>query len=247
VTSCLTRSRHAQAGEYDIATTLLPNVQIGRHLPSILAGLPAILRKRPVYSYVVTTAKLRHSGFVQTGSGPNLLGGAITLCSCKHKDRCSAPKYEGPNASDPWKGIWIAGICSITQHRPNALFYLMLVERTFASQYAAWYSRGAIPNKYAKAAHLSPLGDLYKPNSRHIHNRLDPQDYVASIAGHKHDEKWRKKDIAAQYYGRPHTLLVGDQHQSYAWSRPTQVLKKSFAPAHHRYFRTLSDFVALFP
>ena len=246
MTNCLTHSRRPQAGEYDIATTPLSNIQIGRNLSSILPGLPALLRKRPVYSYVVTTAKLRHGSFVQTGSGPNLLGGAITLCSCKHKDRCSAPKYEGPDASDPWKGIWIAGICSIEEHQPNALFYLMLVAQTFDSQCKAWNSRKVIPNKLAKAAHLSRVGDLYQPKTRQIRNEHDPAEYKPSAPNHKHDEEWREKDIGACFYGRFHTLLVGDAGHCYAWAQPTEVMRTSFAPKHHKFFKTLSAFRSQF-
>ena len=122
----------------------------------------------------------------------------------------------------------------------------MLAAKTFGSQREVWGSRGFIPNKYAKAAHLSRLGDLYQPNARRVHDEHDPAAYKPWIKDHKHDEEWRGKDIAARYYDRFHRLLIGDRHYCYAWAKPTEVMRRSFAPKHHLFFKTLNDFTARF-
>lgn len=109
-------------------------------LQTLRSAIPAELQSRAVYSYVIKTVNNVAGRFVQTGSAPNFQGGVITLCTCKHKDRAYAPRSgcRGPDKSEPWKGIWLAGICGPAAFSPRGLVYLMLVEQVFDSHADAW-------------------------------------------------------------------------------------------------------------
>ena len=82
--------------------------------------IPNALQQSPVYAYILTSVKVRQGQFVQDGSGPNFQGGYISLCTCKHKDRASAPPRDCrgiANPDDPWEGVWVAGLCSLKEAR----------------------------------------------------------------------------------------------------------------------------------
>jgi hypothetical protein len=158
-------------------------------------------------------------------------------------DRASRPKFTFPDTADPWKAVWVAGLCSSTQCKPNALFYLMLVGQTATSHAALWR---LLPEAEAKSAHRHPHGDVYEPKSAADRDSHEPSDYKPSHPDHVHKEKSRQKDIDKTYWDRYPTLLVGDPKQSYLWQRPVLRLRDPWGTAHHRFYRTLEEFLGKF-
>ncbi len=168
------------------------------------------------YRYVVKTIKARNGRLVQTGSAPNFQGGLVTLCTCKHWMRT----FMSP---DDWRGKWIAGFTGVRPGQGhNRLFFLMAVARAFESHAELWFS-DAIPAeaKRAKAAHLSRLGDVYKPRTRDG-NPFDPGHYVPPGKDHNHCESgdWLDDICFVGCSGRAPALLVGDSERSFLWNLP---------------------------
>lgn len=220
-------------------------------LPELKRKTPAKLLGRPAYIYVVTTAELLPNGaFKQTGSAPNFNGGRITLCTCKHKDRSSPPPLncQGPNLQDPWQSVWVGGICSATVLRPRSLFYLMLIEQTYASHQALW---SALGGPRAKSAFRNPIGDVYEPVASTAANPWSQSSYQPHLKAHVHDKTARKYDIEQTFYSsaRHPRLFLGDKRRSYVWSSSTIALQPSadrdWKTAHHRFYEHLSDFLAM--
>lgn len=217
-------------------------------LPILRRNIPAKLQQRPVYVYVLTTVKVRNGSFVQTGSAPNFQGSYISLCTCKHKDRASAPRSgcRGPDEADPWKGIWVAGLCSRTESRPRGLFYLMLVGQTFASHAECWRGLGG-PS--AKSAHRDPFGDIYEPLVQADSAPWSERSYKPHLAEHCHNSRARKYDIVTSHYNRHPQLLVGDPKQSFLWSEPrvtlTTAADSHWKSAHHRFYPQLEDLLSI--
>jgi len=164
------------------------------------------------------------------------------------KDRASPPpeRSRGPDGDDPWKGIWFAGLCSSTQLRPRALFYMMLVGETCGNHAAAWES---LRSPSAKSAHRDPFGDIYEPLKLPCQQPWRSSSYKAHLPGHAHDAKGRDYDIERSFHGRHPHLLVGDPRHSYLWSRPTIALQArvdvDWTSAHHRFYAHLSEFLLL--
>jgi hypothetical protein len=223
---------------------------------AINLSLPAIEKRvasyidRPLYAYIVTTVKNRNGRLAQTGSAPNFQGSRITLCTCKHKDRVSPPPdgYRGPGAASPWKGVWVAGLCSPSQFRPRALFYLMLVEQVCDSHAAAW---AALGKPLKKSAHRDFFGDIYEPLSAAGSAPYCASSYAGrSAQGHVHGSADRKKDIETMYYGRRPKLLIGEPRQSYLWEAPLLRLitieDRGWSSAHHGFYKTLGEFLKTF-
>ena len=227
---------------------------LARLLDSPLASLrrviPTRLKERPVYVYVVTSVRVQADAFVQKGSAPNFQGGLISLCTCKHKDRASPPRIDcrGPNAEDPWKEVWVAGVCSPSQARPRALFYLMLVERTFANHAACWKGLG---HPSEKSAHRHPFGDVYEPRPGAVDSPWSEASYKDYLPGHCHEREGRRNDIEVGYYAmkRHPQLLVGDPEQSFLWSAPriklTADADTRWTTAHHHFYAKLLSFLSM--
>jgi hypothetical protein len=57
--------------------------------PPALRGGAATCTGSPVYSYVLTTARVEGETFAQYGSAPNIQDGLVTLCTHKHQMRTS--------------------------------------------------------------------------------------------------------------------------------------------------------------
>ena len=222
--------------------------QINQSFSRLNTRIGSELLNRSVYSYIVTTAIIQGSEFWQAGSAPNFQGGRITLCTCKHKDRASPPpkRSRGPSVDDPWRGIWVAGLCSSTQRRPRALFYMMLVGETCGHHAAAWELLHSPPTK---SAHRNPFGDIYEPLMLSCRQPWRSSSYKAHLPGHAHDARERDYDIEGSFYGRHPHLLIGDPRHSYLWSKPTIALQprvdEEWTSAHHRFYAHLGDFLAL--
>jgi hypothetical protein len=174
-----------------------------------------------VLAYVVRTCKPKLDGagasvvLEHTGSGPNMAGGRITLCTCKHLMRTS-PVFRG---DDLQSNIWIAGFSSSSVDGKNWLYYLMKVDQKFDSQREIYgYLKKAIPDVLKKKlATKNERGDIFEPtNSRS--KQFDPDDYKNPHKNHCHIEgdKW-KRDIDCQYHGRRPGMLLGDEVNSYCY------------------------------
>jgi hypothetical protein len=178
-----------------------------------------------VYAYIMSSVVLDGDKLLQTGSGPNLQGGYITLCTCKHRMRTSLPRNE-------WLGKWVAGFTSVECGGRHWLFYLAKVEEARESQSELWHS-GELPKetRRAKSARYSRLGDLYEPKSElDSVGRFDPDQYHMPITRHSHhkhacDNNWRfdidysRKKLKVKPKRHP-SLLVGDPEFSFIWRKP---------------------------
>ena len=176
-----------------------------------------------VLTYVVRTCQAVHAGAASrspllqhVGSGPNLDGGRITLCTCKHKMRTS-PVFDD---DDLKSRIWIAGFSSSRGGQENWLFYLMKIGGVFASQRDIYQElkkadRNVLANKLASK---NVLGDIFEPINP-CRNPLNPDDYKKPHPEHRHrlDDLWRS-DIKSEYCGRNPKMLLGDKKASYCYS-----------------------------
>lgn len=168
-----------------------------------------------VYSYVVATVKNRGGKLRQAGSGPNIQGGLISLCTCKRYMRTFMDPQD-------WVGKWIAGFTTLEAgDRRNVLFYLMKVERAFCSYFDLWADpKISEETKNARAADRHILGDLYRPKNS-LGDPFDFHSYVPPIAGHVHGGAiWHDDIHTTGCSGRQAALLIGDPEQSYLWERP---------------------------
>ncbi len=181
--TCQTRCTNTERGHQPFPMTMN-----GRNTNIPLIKLRScVVGEATVYCYIVASIHRQGEEFVQRGSGPNFQGDLITLCTCKHRMRTFL-------APEEWSGIWIAGFTSRpTGGKANYLFYLMQVAHAFESQRELWFSRDILPAaKQAKAAHLDPFGDLYKPRSRKI-DRWDPAGYLSPTRNHPHAGDWARR------------------------------------------------------
>lgn len=173
-----------------------------------------------VYCYVLTTVKDAGGEFAQVGTAPNFQGGLVTLCTCKGQMRAGRDVHA-------WEvgDIWIAGVAGAEAGPLGAghLFYLMRVERAFASHRDLWTWLVAHAPKAAraKAADKHPLGDVYRPRDPDG-DPYDPADYVPPCRDYRHagGEAWHEDVNYQSTYGRRPALLVGDPRNSFLWSEP---------------------------
>jgi hypothetical protein len=133
-----------------------------------------------------------------------------------------------------WRGKWVAGFTGITEYqRKNFLVYLMQVSEAFESHYDLWFSESVFPEtKWAKAAHLNPFGDVYKPKRIGI-DPYEMENYEGPCEGHSHFEGWcRDVKYDKGYRGHSAPLLVGSEQGSFLWDIPriwySQQLPRSF-------------------
>lgn len=172
-------------------------------------------RAERLYSYIIRTIKVEDGRFVQHGSAPNLQGGYVTLCTCKHHMRTF-------QSCNEWPGTWIAGFAGkrAPGERPY-LVYLMQVGWAFESHRDLWLCNELpMTMKQAKAAQHDPLGDLFEPISAD-EDPFDPASYYPPGRGHSHgcNQEWYK-DIAYVGCGsRRAALLVGHPERTFVWTR----------------------------
>lgn len=195
------------------------------------------------YAYTMTSVRSIDGTMQQCGSGPNIQGGYITLCTCKRLMRT----FREPR---DWIGAWIIGISGAGAGVDHAVFYMMKVQAAFESHYDLWHS-DLIPadTKQAKSASKHRLGDLYEPKGKNL-NPFDPGSYIEPIAKHSHrkdknQQEWHR-DI--RYEGwqtkRPAALLVGDPKLSFIWETP--LIYPRFQNPPRLKGLTLNEFAELF-
>jgi hypothetical protein len=208
------------------ASTQLPDgsapVSLGIDLS--LADLRARVAKvppSPAYVYVIRTVGLDSQRlFRQRGTAPNMEGGLITLCTCKHHLRT----YRTPQE---WVGLWIAGFArSALSPMGNPLVYLMRVGQAAESHLDLWRS---LPDavREAKAADRHLLGDIYRPReAAGPGDALDPSSYQPPCDRHSHaaDGEWHK-DICYVARGKRAALLAGEAGLSFLFRSPSIILK----------------------
>jgi len=171
-----------------------------------------------IYCYIVKSVKNKNSFLQQQGCGPNWQGGLITLCTCKHFMRTFLDL-------ESWKGTWIAGFTTADAgNGSNAIVYLMRVEKAFDSHHDMWY---ALPNetRWAKDAHRkgNVFGDIYRPKSKLTDDKKFSADsYYEPCDSHAHgqDNGWHN-DLDYSHYKRHAALLLGEEKNSFLWSKPT--------------------------
>lgn len=192
----------------------------------------------PVYYYIIKSVALENNKFVQKGSGPNFEGGVITLCTCKHYMRTFS-KID--------QGIWIAGITSknIGSKFENYIFYFARIKRTFNSQYELWkyFKKNDSNTIQVKSSVNNPLGDIYIPKNKSIHDEYNPNEYNNPIKGHSHQNTW-SDDIKVRYK-KPSKLLVFDPELSFVWNNPIVKLKPHKLTQGQRRKNTISEFLKM--
>jgi hypothetical protein len=178
-----------------------------------------------VYPYVVASVRQGPDGrFRQTGCSPNIQGGVITLCNCKHQMRTYAAFHEAA-------GVWIAGLTGgrLTRRHRRYLFYLMFA-RPVQSQAEMWRD---LPQECrdAKAATTDRFGEIYPPRLEGLvgQEAFDPGNYMPPMAGHVHSHNWQR-DLTYATGGRHPALMLGDATLSFIWSRPRRRLRESSSP-----------------
>lgn len=181
-----------------------------------------------VHYYIITTIKFEDGNFRQTGSGPNLEGDLITLCTCKHKMR----------AGNMEKGDWIAGMVSRNKTKikekeaRNCLFYLIRIKELFDHQFDLQnYLQQEYPNSLIKKyATINKLGDIFLMKNSN-EDYYDVKNFVTP-KGHCHyeDGVWHKdiEQYEYKYKKSPHKLVVADINHSYVWNIPKIGLKKKY-------------------
>lgn len=184
-----------------------------------------------VYFYVIATLENNNGKFEQTGCGPNIQGGFISLCTCKHPMRSL---FE----PEDWVGKWVAGFSGVgAGHGRNGLFYLMKVKYAYASQYEFWNATEIpLATKEAKSAQKYRYGDLFEPQGAEIKNKYSWEGYQPPCEDHVHSkvEDW-VKDIAYQgRSGKRPALLVGDPEASFIWDHPMYFLDASIGRGHRK-------------
>lgn len=158
-----------------------------------------------VYVYVVATTEIKNNQIFQTGTGPNIEGGLITLTNCKHKMRCEM-RDDIKNGiylnGDLWTicedNVWIAGLTtrnrSTNPYGKHFLFYLMKVGEYHDSFIDLWrYLQNNYPNALSVKRTVdydpksNPLGDVYEPRREWCCNDpFDPNSYHPPHDRHPH-------------------------------------------------------------
>jgi Nucleotide modification associated domain 2 len=209
------RSADSTLGDYPVPSAGPIASDYGLGLRQLRQRLKAF-EHEAVYFYVIDTIVTAKSGFVQTGSGPNLLGDVVTLCTCKHWMRTF-------RSTTDWKDAWIAGFCDVAANRgQHALVYLMRVADAYESHRELWKHLSP-HSKTLKNARVNTLGDVYEPNGN-IGDAFALSSYHAPLRGHSHhqtacDLGWHG-DI--DYFGKKRraALLVGSPSHTFVWNRP---------------------------
>ncbi len=188
-----------------------------------------------VYVYVMTSVKTRNGGFLQLGCGPNFQGGEITICSCMAQMR---------TFEDVQPGVWVSGLTGVHPiSKGNELFYLTRIRDSAISQYDLWNKLPQEVRK-AKAAHLSPYGDVFEPTET-LENLGDlaaynSANYKPPIEGHvhateRHPNRWHLDiDYVGKQTGRRQAFLVGDPSMTFIWTRPLIYFDGSTLKRHPR-------------
>ena len=180
-----------------------------------------------VLAYVVKTCKPKRDDssasivLEHNGSGPNIAGWRITLCTCKRPMRTSPVFWDEASRSR----IWIAGFSSSKGGQKNWLFYLMKVGEAFDSQREIYESLKSNNPEILekKLATDFVLGDIFVPKNP-CRDRFDPDCYKPPHPNHAHRQPphrdtWKKDINFLGYGGRNPKMLLGDELNSYCYPK----------------------------
>lgn len=205
-------------------------------IPELRNEVAGELSDSLLYSYVMTSVEMHDGRLLQCGTGPNVEGDVLTLCTCKHYMRTWSAIEEG---------TWIAGLTSradeFAEANGHCLFYLSQIESVhetypeLGNYLTEEFGEDALD---VKKTSNNPLGDFYEFDAREAHSTdddlyYDPDRYKKPVDDHDHNgsnDGWRE-DIDKKYdrTGRP-KLVVGDPSRTYVWDEPSI----SYMPEHYR-------------
>lgn len=189
-----------------------------------------------ILAYTIDTVRLEKGKMIQTGCGPNIEGGIVSLCTCKHRMRSYITDIE------EWEGNWIAAFCS-KKGRENALFYLMKIEKAYESNFSFWNDLTK-DQKIVKSTNRNIFGDIYEPKYSIVSFQEHNQSfYLPSKEYHRHNFQDRVYDIEKKFWDRYPKLLRGKTRKSFIWNKP--LLKSQYrehTKFRQKYFR-IDDFI----
>jgi hypothetical protein len=210
---------------------------LNQNLKSVTQALGA---DAVIYAYVMTSVKKENGLMMHNGCGPNLEGGLITLCTCKHHMRSA-----GHWLNDAKKGgnnKWVAGFTN-NKAGKNALFYLMKISEAYESHADLWRAFLQLGRQNildVKSASNNSFGDIYKPKNIRgctVELRFLQGSYENPIVDHAHDNDW-KKDVNYEGYGKHlASLLVGDSTKSFVWTSEMIWSKQSLPRSTKKYLK----------
>lgn len=219
----------------DIALPLNPTLQIIEK---------ALGRNAVIYAYVMTSVTKENGLLKHDGCGPNIEGGVITLCTCKHHMRSAGHWLEDSKRAS---NKWVAGFTD-NKAGGNVLFYLMKINEVYESHADLWRAflqQGRKKILDVKNTTKNPFGDVYQPKNigKCISEiRYEQESYEYPIAGHAHEEAWRE-DVNYEGYGKQQAaLLVGESANSFVWTKET-VFSKSPLPRSTKKYGNPADFL----
>jgi hypothetical protein len=236
----------------NISKNLISNISLGK--------LEKKIKKYSddtIYFYIVTTVKYDEEKniFRQAGIGPNLEGGFVSLCTCKHYMR-TFPGIQ--------KGTWVAGVTGVSSGpdygdkgiKGNYLFYLFQIDKTFESHYDFYnYIKKSDEIFNSKSSLHSRFGDAYIPTKDlKGEEKYEPAFYKKPIEGHRHfkKESWHYdiKKVTRNFRGNVietnHKLLLGGEKNNFVWEKPMIKLAAGNRIGEGQRTSTIKEFLKLF-
>ncbi len=210
-----------------------------------------------IYFYIVTTIKYDEEKkiFRQEGIGPNLEGGLISLCTCKHYMR-TFPAIQA--------GTWVGGVTGVNSGPDyedkgimgNYLFYLFQIDKTFESHYDLYnYIKNSPATFNSKSSIKNRFGDVYIPKKDlKDEEKFEPASYKNPIEGHRHfkKESWHYdiKKVTRNFRGHTvetnHKLLLGGEKNNFVWEKPMIKLAEGNRIGEGQRTSTVKEFSKLF-
>lgn len=204
----------------------------------------ALGRDAVIYSYVMTSVTKENGLLKHDGCGPNIEGGLITLCTCKHHMRSAGHWLEDSKKAS---NKWVAGFTD-NKAGGNVLFYLMQISEAYESHADLWRAflqQGRKKILDVKNATNNPFGDVYQPKDTEkciSEIRYEQESYEDPIDGHAHENDWRK-DVNYEGYGKQQAaLLVGEPVNSFVWTKGA-VFSKSTLPRSTKKYGNPENFL----
>lgn len=220
----------------DVALTLNPTIQ---------AVTNTLGEDAAIYAYVMTSVTKENGSLKHQGCGPNIKGGLITLCTCKHHMRSA--RHWLNDSSKNLSNKWVAGFTG-NKDGGNVLFYLMKIGEVYESHADLWRAflqQGRQEILDVKNATSNPFGDVYRPKDIEkcfLEIRYKQESYENTIDGHAHEGDWRK-DVNYEGYGKQQAaLLVGESENSFVWTK-AKLSSKIHLPRNTKKYGNSVDFI----
>lgn len=209
--------------------------RIDASLQELRRGLLESHDRTVVRAYTMTSVDTDNGDLIQTGCGPNIEGGLLTLCTCKHFMRA---------ADTVSKGDWLAGFASSTlrEDRRNPLFYVTRIQEYYDSYVELWEALGP-QTRRAKDVTNNPVGDLYRP-LEDAEGKYGPENFHSPCSDHVHksDQTWRN-DVMKREDRGAHKLIIGDPAYTFVWQTPRLLYSEQYHPRQKNH--ETADFIDL--